>query len=206
VFECAIEEFQRVGIENAQIEPIVKRAGVSVGTFYRYFINREDVLHELQRRNATIMLDRFAGLKKTTNFRSYLKQIVSALLIDAPSSKMMLEREVLGLLVKHPPEHDYENHPVFGAGRDQNQSGPSGRRNTSGCSSRDSLQIFFSEYFWNLCRDLKRAQKTRLMWKRCWRFICPAFRLRKNSVAKRSRNSILSQKCSKVICSFDRKI
>jgi len=87
VFECAIEEFQRVGIENAQIEPIVKRAGVSVGTFYRYFINREDVLHELQRRNATIMLDRFAGLKKTTNFRSYLKQIVSALLIDAPSSK-----------------------------------------------------------------------------------------------------------------------
>jgi len=60
---------------------------------------------------------------------------------------MMLEREVLGLLVKHPPEHDYENHPVFWCGRDQNQSGPSAGEIRADVPARLSARFFFQNIF-----------------------------------------------------------
>ena len=47
VFRAAIAEFERVGVNSAQIDNITRAAGVSVGTYYRYFPTRNDVIFEL---------------------------------------------------------------------------------------------------------------------------------------------------------------
>jgi AcrR family transcriptional regulator len=115
VFEAAIAEFAKSGIANTQIEAIVSRAGVSVGTFYRYFTSRDDVLRELQRRNAAHVIDRIEKVKKTLELPAYLRQLLTILAVDVPPTDVMLEREALATLVKNPPEPDsIEVHPIYG--------------------------------------------------------------------------------------------
>jgi len=46
VYEAALAEFQRVGVEAARIDDIVSAAGVSWGTFFHYFPSKQDVILE----------------------------------------------------------------------------------------------------------------------------------------------------------------
>jgi TetR/AcrR family transcriptional regulator, repressor for uid operon len=116
VYEAAISEFKKSGITNTQIEAIVSRAGVSVGTFYRYFSSRDDVLRELQRRNAALIIERVERIKKSADLASHLKQLLTILLVDPPPADMVLERDALATLVKNPPEPDsIEVHPIYGS-------------------------------------------------------------------------------------------
>lgn len=46
LYEAALDEFERVGVAAARVEDIVAAAGVSWGTFFRYFPRKEDVLVE----------------------------------------------------------------------------------------------------------------------------------------------------------------
>jgi AcrR family transcriptional regulator len=50
VFEAALAEFRRVGVAAAQIEDIVRAAGVARGTFYLHFPTKDHVLLEVLRR------------------------------------------------------------------------------------------------------------------------------------------------------------
>lgn len=43
LLEAAIEEFTEWGVDDSRVERIVKRAGTSWGTFFRYFPRKEDV-------------------------------------------------------------------------------------------------------------------------------------------------------------------
>jgi AcrR family transcriptional regulator len=47
VYEAAVRAFGEHGLEQARIEDVVAEAGVSWGTFFRYFPRKEDVLLEL---------------------------------------------------------------------------------------------------------------------------------------------------------------
>jgi AcrR family transcriptional regulator len=44
IYEAAMAEYARVGVEAARVEDIVAAAGVSWGTFFHYFPAKEDVL------------------------------------------------------------------------------------------------------------------------------------------------------------------
>jgi AcrR family transcriptional regulator len=44
LYEAAMDEYARVGLETARVEDIVAAAGVSWGTFFHYFPAKEDVL------------------------------------------------------------------------------------------------------------------------------------------------------------------
>lgn len=44
LYEAAMAEYARVGLETARVEDIVAAAGVSWGTFFHYFPTKEDVL------------------------------------------------------------------------------------------------------------------------------------------------------------------
>src|SRR5580698_11515960 len=44
LYEAAMDEYARVGIDQARVEDIVAAAGVSWGTFFHYFPAKEDVL------------------------------------------------------------------------------------------------------------------------------------------------------------------
>ncbi len=57
VYEAAMSEYARVGIDAARVEDIVEAAGVSWGTFFHYFSTKEDVLLEA----AAAVCKAFAG-------------------------------------------------------------------------------------------------------------------------------------------------
>lgn len=46
LYEAAVAEYERVGIDAARVEDIVSAAGVSWSTFFDYFPRKEDVLQE----------------------------------------------------------------------------------------------------------------------------------------------------------------
>lgn len=46
IYEAAMAEFERVGVDEARVEDIVTAAGVAWGTFFHYFPRKQDVLLE----------------------------------------------------------------------------------------------------------------------------------------------------------------
>lgn len=50
VLDGAQRVFERIGFVDARVELIAQEAGVSYGTFYRYFVSKEDVFRELSTR------------------------------------------------------------------------------------------------------------------------------------------------------------
>jgi AcrR family transcriptional regulator len=147
VYEAAIAEFKKVGVANAQIDAIISRAGVSVGTFYRYFTGKDDVLRELQRRNAGAMIELVGTLKKSTDLRKYLQQLLKLLLIDEPPEEVTLEREALMMVVKSPHEIDYENHPIFSSVIAKIQSGQDEGAIRTDISAKVMGKLFFHQVF-----------------------------------------------------------
>ena len=105
VFQAAISEFIRVGFDNAQVEAIVTEAGVSVGTYYRYFPTKNAVLIELLQRHMSeltgqllqAMSDPQAGL------RTLLKTLVDLLFDAFQRENETLVRELFALLVRQTP-------------------------------------------------------------------------------------------------------
>src|ERR1700721_1729036 len=81
VYEAAMAEYGRVGLEGARVEDIVTAAGVSWGTFFHYFPTKEDVLldaaAEVCRAYATATL---AGLEAGQDTESVLAAAFSAML------------------------------------------------------------------------------------------------------------------------------
>jgi AcrR family transcriptional regulator len=85
VYEAAIAEFQRVGVEAARIDDIVSAAGVSWGTFYHYFPTKQDVILEA----ATVTCQAFAdscrgGLAVNAPTGAIVGQAFQALRDNAP--------------------------------------------------------------------------------------------------------------------------
>jgi AcrR family transcriptional regulator len=61
VYEAALAEFERAGVEAARIDDIVTAAGVSWGTFYQYFPSKQDVILEA----STVTCRAFANACRT---------------------------------------------------------------------------------------------------------------------------------------------
>jgi len=58
VFEAAMREFRRAGVGAAQVEDIVRAAGVARGTFYLHFPTKEHVLLERAARDQAAVAER----------------------------------------------------------------------------------------------------------------------------------------------------
>ena len=46
IYEAAVSLIEQYGFDNVQIEDISRKAGVSMGLFYKYFVNKSDILTE----------------------------------------------------------------------------------------------------------------------------------------------------------------
>src|SRR6185436_2541671 len=66
VFEAATAEFRRVGVASAQIEDIVRAAGVARGTFYLHFPTKDHVLLEILRRKQEAVAVQLLATKITS--------------------------------------------------------------------------------------------------------------------------------------------
>jgi len=58
VFDAALQEFHRVGVEKARVSDICHAARVAKGTFFFHFATKDDVLLERQRRISEAMASR----------------------------------------------------------------------------------------------------------------------------------------------------
>src|SRR6266704_1719918 len=64
IIEAALEVFGECGLANARLQDIADRAGVSKGTIYLYFPNKEELFREMIRQTAVAAIE--SGEKTTT--------------------------------------------------------------------------------------------------------------------------------------------
>ena len=58
IIGAALEVFGKFGLANARLQDIAAKAGVSKGTIYLYFPNKEELFREMIRRTAIVTIDR----------------------------------------------------------------------------------------------------------------------------------------------------
>src|SRR3981081_4801174 len=57
IIEAALEVFGECGLANARLQDIANRAGVSKGTIYLYFPNKEELFREMIRQTAVAAIE-----------------------------------------------------------------------------------------------------------------------------------------------------
>lgn len=114
VFDAALAEFRRVGVSAAQIEEIVRQAGVARGTFYLHFPTKDHVLMELLRRNQAALAERLRSTRATST-RVFLRRLADFILDDAQGENGALWHELFSILGRHAPELRTEENPLVEA-------------------------------------------------------------------------------------------
>lgn len=103
LFDAAVAEFRRAGVAAAQIEDIVRAAGVARGTFYLHFPTKDHVLMELLRRKQEAVAERLQPTRATA-VRPFLRRCVDLIVEDAMKEDAALYHEMLAVVSRHAPE------------------------------------------------------------------------------------------------------
>lgn len=81
VFEAALSEFRRVGVEKATVSGICTRAGVAKGTFFFHFPTKDHVLLARQQQISEAMARRItAELADVPDARAFLRRLTAIVL------------------------------------------------------------------------------------------------------------------------------
>jgi len=114
LFDAAIAEFRRVGFAEAQIDDIVRAAGVARGTFYFHFPSKDHVLVELQRRGQERIVAQLAASRgRSPSVKAFLQRVIEAVMGEsAPGGEPSLQRELFALYARRPPALAGEAHPL----------------------------------------------------------------------------------------------
>jgi len=100
VFDAAVREFRRVGVPAAQVEEIVRRAGVARGTFYLHFPTKDHVLLEMLRRDQAQVAARLeSALGRPA--RVFLRTAVDLLVAEVRREGPALSREMFTMIGRH---------------------------------------------------------------------------------------------------------
>ena len=103
VFEAAMREFRRVGVGPAQVEDIVRGAGVARGTFYLHFPTKEHVLLEHSARDQAVVAERLrASLARSPC--AFLRQAGDLVLEFAAAEVPAVSREMFMAIARHATE------------------------------------------------------------------------------------------------------
>jgi AcrR family transcriptional regulator len=116
VLDAATVEFKRAGTAAADINAVVKAAGVSRGTFYFHFPTREHVLHELIRREeARVAEDLARFIDATHELAAVLNEIVRLVVDLEDRWGGALFRDVIGLYFSptRPEDDEWTDHPTI---------------------------------------------------------------------------------------------
>ncbi len=103
MFEAAIRILEEEGLEALSTNAIAARAGVSIGTLYQYFPNREALLEALVRREITVVFEALARLREQAPPaeapEEHLRRIVNALL-GALDGRLRARRALIIAIVR----------------------------------------------------------------------------------------------------------
>ncbi len=100
IFEAAIAEFRRAGVAGAQVEDIVRRAGVARGTFYLHFPTKDHVLLDLARIHQDAVARRLQSATQEAP-EAFIARMVGSVcdVVDAEGSA--LSRDVFAAALRH---------------------------------------------------------------------------------------------------------
>src|ERR1051326_2861243 len=101
IFAAAVAAFRRVGVAAAEIERIVRAAGVARGTFYLHFPTKDHVLMDLLRRKQAVLARRLA---KEAPPRRFLRRLVDLMAEDAIGAERALWHELFAVIARHAGE------------------------------------------------------------------------------------------------------
>jgi AcrR family transcriptional regulator len=116
ILDAAIVEFQRAGTSSADINAIVKAAGVARSTFYFHFPTKEHVLLELIRRDEVRLAEELGRFLDTRHDLSAMLTVTTELVMALESRwGAALFRDVIGLYFSptRPEPEQWTNHPLF---------------------------------------------------------------------------------------------
>ncbi|WP_425436980.1 TetR/AcrR family transcriptional regulator [Mycobacterium aquaticum] len=116
VLDAAIVEFRRAGTNAADINAIVRAAGVARSTFYFHFPTKEHVLLELIRRDELQLADELGHFLDTRHdLPAVLKVIVESVLALESRWGSTLFHDVISLYFSptRPEREQWTNHPIF---------------------------------------------------------------------------------------------
>jgi AcrR family transcriptional regulator len=103
VYDAAMAEFRGVGVAAAQIEDIIKAAGVARGTFYNHYPTKDHVLLEYVERLQQNVADRLVGLNAEAP-RPFFRGAVDVLLDVVAQEDPAILREALSVIGRHVEE------------------------------------------------------------------------------------------------------
>ena len=115
VFDAAVREFKKVGVDAADVGAIVNTAGVARGTFYFHFPSKEHALAELTRREeARIAGELVTALDRKRDLKSALATVIKGIVAEEKQLGHVLFRDVLNLYFSgaHPDLNDSATHPI----------------------------------------------------------------------------------------------
>lgn len=111
LFDAALAEFRRRGVAQAQIEDIVRRAGVARGTFYLHFPTKDHVMMELVRiKQQGIVRDLDRAPKAT--LQEFLVRMAERMWEDAARKRPEIWHEMCAVIVRHADEMRSADNPL----------------------------------------------------------------------------------------------
>ncbi|WP_371685611.1 TetR/AcrR family transcriptional regulator [Mycobacterium sp. MFM001] len=116
LLDAAIVEFQRAGTQSADINAIVKAAGVARSTFYFHFPTKEHVLLELIRRDEMRLAEELGRFLDTRHDLPGVLKTIVELVLDLESRwGSALFHDVIRLYFSpaRPEREQWSNHPIF---------------------------------------------------------------------------------------------
>jgi len=116
LLDAAIVEFQRSGTQAADINAIVKAAGVARSTFYFHFPTKEHVLLELIRRDEVQLANELGRFLDTPHDLPGVLATIVELVLDLESRwGSSLFHDVISLYFSptRPEREQWANHPIF---------------------------------------------------------------------------------------------
>lgn len=108
LLEAAAEVFTQRGYDDTQTPEIAERAGVSVGTFYRYFADKRQAFIELTQRHlersyqsvmTRLTPDAFGSTRTQRERRAAVDQVID-ILFESTSENPRLTREFMAVAVR----------------------------------------------------------------------------------------------------------
>jgi TetR/AcrR family transcriptional regulator len=118
IIKAALEVFGECGLANARLQDIAERAGVSKGTIYLYFPNKEELFREMIRQTAVAAIERAEQANVPGTPRNQLFAFMRAYWAFVRSPVFMtIYRLVLGELHQFPDLAKFYAHEVVARGQ-----------------------------------------------------------------------------------------
>lgn len=111
LLDAALTEFRRVGVAAAQVEDIVRAAGVARGTFYLHFPTKDHVLLESVCRDQEPLAARLTACLDGAP-RTFLRAAVDLVIGVAAAEVPALGRETLIAIARHATDIERDRMPL----------------------------------------------------------------------------------------------